>query len=1332
MHLDLDDDYRSLLDQDPPLFIDRVNTPWETIPDFPEFNRAPYRRILRSLKSLQVGRSPASQGILILGEAGTGKTHLLMRAAKELAGENQILFVRKPNNEEAVAKHIWSQIIQSLDQTLVSKDGKPRKQIDDLLAHVFSAVLIPEFRKDIEEGKRADRKRIWLRHLERDPYRLFTMLGSGETRQKNLNELRRRTLNFLRMNHPEVDRNIARALITYCFVEQDNNKRVLLTWLAGEEIEEAEATSLGLTRNWVEVDDDSTESSVRQQREEMALRALASIGILSTYYHPLILAFDQLEGLRDEERLTRKWGDAVREIFTMTPNLVVVTCVFPSLWKTWFTEVLDGSTTQRIAQSEVLLEPLTVQHARHILASQLRDSFVKHRLPTNIYPFEENDIGDLCHEKTTVRKLIQDGKRLFEAWLDEQDIDGVKRELFDTVVTHDGCMDLLRQKTNEFFNESMHSYGTGIPQEEDLFGRLREVLRNVLISEPVFWERADCYNRVMPSNLIIQANGRSACVAAMNSVANSFTARMRNLMTVMTHGEQFSSALLVRDRRCRQPGPRGQDYLESFLRAGGRLVELDPVEYSSLASLYDTLIAVQERAVVMGNHEIGRDQYISHFRESRQATESQVFSQLKSIAPWVGALLFPETQVPVPSARDRESDAPRRARTASPLALRDAPTVGVVAEPSPIQEEDDGSLDLPEDIGILEGRRTYPREVDAGQTESAEDDLGGEGAEDEITGVYVTTDGASARDEDMSSSTVSSGVTEGAADQSLEDSKPDTATSLEEQIFGVLEEIDLPLRAAKIASILSRLSGSRVTKKSVNSVLCRNLDKGKLRVDAEHGWSLMDPGPRTRPEDPDDEEIDDEDEYRSEETGEEEAWDEEELDADGDHVDGAWDEEEHQTEEANTKLGAEPASPEATPDDHARPNRETVVTARPEVAVVIGDESIEAARLGVFGKLRADGRKLGLALTSPQCIVFLGYMGSGKSYALGVLVENALQSIPNISVQTKPLSVVAFNYRRNPDSRFEYVGYSRPNENTEEVEKLRTLYGGSPVALSTVRVFGYANELLIRRNEYGGLPTFPILFRPDELRSDHWQILMKPPSAQAEYMDVVRDIIQKLYYEERLSLTNLASEIQGTERLSDSQRRRAENRLIFARKFVSDRRNYEWEDVLTPGSMNIFDLRMQAMTSSDALRLCLVLTDLMRRTKNNVNKMVIFDEAHEYVNSKELVDELDNAITQIRHDGLSFVLASQFPEKIPETLFKHLLTRFIFKLPSRKALQYLKKAAHNLSTLSESQMSNLELEKGVCFVQSDDRKSDSTLRYPQELDVRPRCTMHGGQTIRNV
>ncbi|MGF1583057.1 MAG: topoisomerase DNA-binding C4 zinc finger domain-containing protein [Gemmataceae bacterium] len=399
---------------------------------------------------------------------------------------------------------------------------------------------------------------------------------------------------------------------------------------------------------------------------------------------------------------------------------------------------------------------------------------------------------------------------------------------------------------------------------------------------------------------------------------------------------------------------------------------------------------------------------------------------------------------------------------------------------------------------------------------------------------------------------------------------------------------------------------------------------------------------------------------------------------------------------------------------------------------LIGDDVLESPHIGVLGELKDGRRKLAISLTKPQCLVLLGYMGSGKSYALGVLIESALLRQEGLIEQSRPMTVVAFNFRRNPEARFEHGGFAEPNRAEAEVSRLAEKYGAQPAPVEIVNVFGYKEELSRRETEYGDLKTFAIKFKPDELGAEHWEILMKPPTGEAEYMDIIRDIIQKLYYQERLTFENLERAIQTDERMSNTQRRRAMNRMSFAERWMTAEREYEWAEVLEEGSLNIFDLRMQTMKSSEALKLCLIITDLVRRTKNGVNKVIVFDEAHEYVDCKELVKELENSITQIRHDGLSFVLASQFPERIPRCIFQYLLTRLIFKLPNAKAINYVRHAAPNLEGLSPQRVANLDLEQGLCFIQTDDDCTDEMLRVPQQLEVRPRCTMHGGSTVRQA
>lgn len=1101
MHLDRTNQFRPLLDDDPPSFLDRVNTPWDQVPDLEEYNQHAYRRIVRALKELSRTRASEgqsnSQGILVLGEAGTGKTHLLMRVARNLSKSNHILFVRKPNNEDAVAQHIWFNMVSSLTRSLPDS-GTKRSQLDDLLAHVFTAVLIPEFEQDIREDKDADQKRRWVERLHSDPYNLFNMLGEGEKRTDNMEKIRRRTLRFLLHHQPDVDQKIAHVLITYCFVSREDRKRVLLTWLSGQDIDETEANDLGLPTSWVKFDESSSEAGAQQQREEIALRAIRTIGILSTYYQPLILAFDQLEGLRDQRRLTERWGDTVREIFTMTPNFLIITCIFPSLWESWFNEELDRAVSERVAQQTVHLESFGPQDGLKMLATHLEPAFVKHRLPTNIYPFTDSDMTSLCLQATSPRSFLQAARSLFQSWLDGEAPapDSLTPPAPVIVVSQEAIDTLLRSTLLAYESDQRTAYDSQIPMESEFFGRVRNVTKTLLKFgvDRVTFGKATCGTKVMPPNFVLKPPRGEVplCVSVLFSEGNAFAARMRNLNSEMKAGKDFKHAIILRDRRCKQiSGKASQQYINEFERLGGAYLNAGSDEICILDAIYDALVAIEEHDLTLGKHEIDEKQFVQYLRTEGSCRRTQLFR----------------------AAANRSADVAR--------------AVGASAEPA----------------------------------------------------------------------------------------APDP-----------------PLPPAPPAP------------------------------DQSHK-----PGPAVKDERP--------------------------------------------------------------PAKAARPTAQ-----RPAVSVqvLLGDAELDSAHVGVVGRLKEDRRLVGVSFAKPQCMVLLGYMGSGKSYALGVLIENSLLTLPNLSAHRQPLSVVAFNFRRNPDARFEYWGFMQPNGKASEIARLRSEYQGEPTGIRKVNVFGYGPELQRRQDEYRGVTTFPIRFRPDELGAEHWEILMKPPTPQAEYMDVVRDIIQKLFYQEQLTFKKLEQRIQTDERLSPVQRRKAETRLSFASKWLSDERDYEWADVLTGRTLNVFDLRMQTMTSADALKLCLVITDLVRRTKNGVNKVVVFDEAHEYVDSKELVGELENAITQIRHDGLSFILASQFPERIPAAIFKYLLTRFIFKLPSLQAINFVRKAASNLDCLSPQRVSNLDLEQGVCFVQTDDDCTDSLLKVPQLLTIRPRCTQHGGETVRSA
>ena len=668
---DRENKYRPLLEDDLPAFLDKVNTPWDRVPDLMEYNQHAYNRVVRTLKLLERERLAVqtdkatranTQGLLILGEAGTGKTHLLMRVARNLAQTNHILFVNRPPNQHTVAQHVWLNVVNSLARSLPAS-GSSRSQLDDLLAHVFRDILVPEFERDIGENKDADKKRRWVQRLQADPYNLFTMLGEGEQRQRNLDQIRNRTLSHIRHNHPEVDPQIARALITYCLVASENRKRVLLDWLRGTELDPDEAKDLGLPPSWVSFDESSADSSVQKDREDRALKAIYSVATLSTHYQPLVLAFDQLEGLRGNEGLTLAWGDVVREIFTHAPNMLVVTCIFPSLWKDWFEQLLADrvewkSVQERFAQQKVELDRFSAEHGVTLLASRLDSSFTKHGLPSNVYPFTEDDIQSLCSRSTSPREFLQSANELFQKWLDG---DAAASTGPAAVVVTQDSIDALIRSTQVGYESEYRAGPPYVPNEQDLYGRIRNVLEIVLTlsDERVTFALATAGGKILPPSMILRGPGETAplCLAVTNAEGNSLAACVKNLLGLIREGKQARRAVLLRCGTCKPAGKKTADNLAELERLGGvvLLAKSDETpganELAVLNALYDTLVAIEERDLSIGNHCIDKRQFAQWVRTEGAARRSQYLRsaavQFPPLERVLGARLMPDAHVDI-------------------------------------------------------------------------------------------------------------------------------------------------------------------------------------------------------------------------------------------------------------------------------------------------------------------------------------------------------------------------------------------------------------------------------------------------------------------------------------------------------------------------------------------------------------------------------------------------------------------------------------------------------------------------------------------------------------
>ena len=86
--------------------------------------------------------------------------------------------------------------------------------------------------------------------------------------------------------------------------------------------------------------------------------------------------------------------------------------------------------------------------------------------------------------------------------------------------------------------------------------------------------------------------------------------------------------------------------------------------------------------------------------------------------------------------------------------------------------------------------------------------------------------------------------------------------------------------------------------------------------------------------------------------------------------------------------------------------------------------------------------------------------------------------------------------------------------------------------------------------------------------------------------------------------------------------------------------------------MVIVDFRDELITKAEALGLFVVMLNIFANAGRgqNFNKLIVFDEAHKYMNDDELASYIVDVVRQMRHQGVSILIASQDPPSLPNAI----------------------------------------------------------------------------------
>lgn len=394
---------------------------------------------------------------------------------------------------------------------------------------------------------------------------------------------------------------------------------------------------------------------------------------------------------------------------------------------------------------------------------------------------------------------------------------------------------------------------------------------------------------------------------------------------------------------------------------------------------------------------------------------------------------------------------------------------------------------------------------------------------------------------------------------------------------------------------------------------------------------------------------------------------------------------------------------------------------KPEYDVILG-VNVESPQYGILGEV--GGRKLALDLNQTHTISLFGVQGSGKSYTLGSIIEMACQPIPGINLLPRPLATVVFHYSQTLDYKPEFTTMTSPNDVSDQIGRLRERYGVNPAGLHDIVLLTPDAKVRERQIEYRNIEVLPIKFTSSELKATHWRFLMGAVGNQSAYLRQMNLIMRKL--RDNLSLYALRQNIEDSN-LPDKLKELALLRLQFAAEYIDD--DFRLSSIIRPGRLIIVDLRDEFIEKGEALGLFLVMLQIFSEVTLNgepFNKLVVFDEAHKYIEDPDLIEGLVQVVREMRHKGTNILVASQEPRSVPVSLIELSTEIILHRFNSPEWLRHIQKANTALGSLTPEKMS--QVSSGEAYIWASRSNEEQFTRGAVKVKCRPRVTLHGGGT----
>ncbi len=401
----------------------------------------------------------------------------------------------------------------------------------------------------------------------------------------------------------------------------------------------------------------------------------------------------------------------------------------------------------------------------------------------------------------------------------------------------------------------------------------------------------------------------------------------------------------------------------------------------------------------------------------------------------------------------------------------------------------------------------------------------------------------------------------------------------------------------------------------------------------------------------------------------------------------------------------------------------------PKYDILLGKEN-ESSQFGIIGRTIVKDKVVAVDLDGCNTFSLFGVQGAGKSYTIGTVTEMVLKQFSNVNKLKAPLASVIFHYSDSMDYAPEFTSMVSPNDDERQLAMLKERYGADPGSIEDVILLAPESKVEERKAEYPSIEVHPIGFDSAELQVKDWMFLLGAMGNDSTYIRELKMIMKKIRTD--MSLRNIRRGVAASSSLSNGQKALASQRLDFAEEYITD--GTQLRDYLKPGRLIIVDLRDEFIEKNEALGLFVVMLNIfsgvMQVDGKNFNKFIVFDEAHKYMNDKDLVNSITTAIREMRHKGVSVMIASQDPMSLPNEIIELSSIVLLHRFNSPQWVKHVQKSITPLGALTAAEMSNLK--SGEAYLWANKATDSVITTKPVKINIRPRVTKHGGDTIQAV